>query len=93
MTMIATDTYVRARISSATKARATNALDAMGLSMSDAIRLLVNRIADEQRLPFDIKVPNAATQQAIAELESGKVKRLKRLNSIEALMADMHADD
>ena len=48
------DTYVRARIDTATKDRATDALDAMGLSISDAIRLLMLRIADERRLPFEV---------------------------------------
>ncbi len=48
-------THVRARIDSATKERATDALTAMGLSVSDAIRLLLVRIADERRLPFEVK--------------------------------------
>ena len=59
--MSTADTYVRARIDSGTKERASKALDAMGLSISDAIRLLMIRIADERRLPFAVKVPNAAT--------------------------------
>lgn len=84
------DTYVRARIDTATKERAANALEAMGLSISDAIRLLMLRIADEQRLPFEVKVPNAATRKAIAELENG---RGKRLVSVDELMADLNADD
>jgi len=62
----------------------------MGLSVSDAIRLLMLRIADEQRLPFAVKVPNAKTRAAIAELEAGKGKRF---TSVDALMADLHADD
>jgi DNA-damage-inducible protein J len=45
-----TDTVVRARIDSDTKERATAALEAMGLSVSDAIRLLMLRIAEEKRL-------------------------------------------
>lgn len=84
------DSVVRARIDTATKERATAALEAMGLSVSDAIRLLMLRIADEQRLPFAVKVPNAKTRAAIAELESGKGKRF---TSVDALMADLHADD
>jgi len=84
------DTYVRARIDTDTKERATAALEAMGLSVSDAIRLLMLRIADERRLPFDVKVPNRATRKAIAELESGKDKRF---GSVDELMADLHADD
>ena len=43
------DTYVRARIDTATKERAADALEAMGLSISDAIRLLMLRVADEHR--------------------------------------------
>ena len=53
--MAAADTYVRARIDAKTKERAAGALAAMGLSISDAIRLLMLRIADERRLPFDVK--------------------------------------
>lgn len=84
------DTYVRARIDTATKNRAAEALEAMGLSISDAIRILMLRIADEKRLPFEVKVPNVVTKKAIAELESGKGKRFK---SVKSLMADLHADD
>ena len=69
------DTLVRARIDSETKKRATAALDAMGLSVSDAIRLLMLRIADEQRLPFAVQVPNSLTAQALEDLDSGKGKR------------------
>ena len=88
--MITADTYVRARIDTKTKDRAADALEAMGLSISDAIRLLMLRIADERCLPFEVKVPNATTRKAIAELEAGKGKRFA---SVEALMADLHADD
>ena len=88
--MSTADTYVRARIDSITKERAADALAAMGLSISDAIRLLMLRVADERRLPFEVKVPNATTRKAIAELEAGKGKRF---TSTEALMADLNADD
>jgi DNA-damage-inducible protein J len=88
--MAISETYVRARIDVDTKERATDALEAMGLSISDAIRLLMLRVADERRLPFEVKAPNAKTRRAIAELEAGKGKRFE---SVEALMADLHADD
>ena len=84
------DTYVRARIDTRTKELASDALEAMGLFVSDAIRLLMIRIAEEHRLPFSVKVPNATTRKAITELESGKGKRL---NSINNLMDDLHADN
>lgn len=88
--MSTADTYVRARIDASTKERAASALEAMGLSISDAIRLLMLRVADERRLPFEVKAPNATTRKAIAELEAGKGKKLA---SIDALMADLHEDD
>jgi DNA-damage-inducible protein J len=88
--MSSTDTYVRARIDSRTKKRAARALEAMGLSVSDAIRLLMLRVADERRLPFDVKVPNATTRKSIAELEAGKGKRFANLD---ALMSDLNAED
>ena len=60
---MSSDTVVRARIDSDTKARATEALQAMGLSVSDAIRLLLLRVADEKRLPFAVQVPSTDTLQ------------------------------
>ena len=84
------DTYVRARIDTDTKERAAEALEAMGLSISDAIRLLMLRVAEERRLPFDVKVPSITTREAIAELESGQGKRFA---SVDDLMADLHAGD
>ena len=84
------DTYVRARIDTATKNRAADALEAMGLSISDAIRLLMLRVADEKRLPFEVKVPSTVTKKAIAQLEAGKGKRFK---TVKSLMANLHADD
>jgi DNA-damage-inducible protein J len=84
------DTYVRARIDTDTKERAASALEAMGLSISDAIRLLMMRIADEHCLPFDVKVPNARTKKAIAQLESGKGRKFA---SVDSLMDDLRADD
>ncbi len=88
--MSATDTYVRARIDTDTKDRATAALEAMGLSISDAIRLLMLRVADERRLPFAVKAPNATTRKAMKELEAGKGKKF---STVEALMADLNVDD
>ena len=69
------DTVVRARIDSDTKARATETLQAMGLSVSDAIRLPLPRMADEKRLPFTVQVPNATTLQAMKELNEGTARR------------------
>lgn len=61
------DVYVRARVDSGLKKEVTATLAAMGLSISDAIRLMMLRIADEHRIPFEIKVPNKKTQEAMKE--------------------------
>lgn len=83
--MSTADTYVRARIDTLTKNRATEALEAMGLSISDAIRLLLLRVADERRLPFEVRVPNAMTRKAMAEAESLVQDRHVRFNTPEEL--------
>lgn len=83
---MATNTVVRARIDTDTKERATAALEAMGLSVSDAIRLLMLRIADEERLPFEVKVPSPVTVKAMKELTAGKGQRFE---TPDALFSDM----
>ncbi len=80
------DTVVRARIDSETKARAAEALQTMGLSVSDAIRLLLLRVADEQRLPFAVQAPNSTTVKAMKELDAGKGKGF---GSAEELFQDL----
>lgn len=84
------DTYVRARIDAATKERAVEALADMGLSVSDAIRLLLIRVADERCLPFEIKAPNKVTRETMAELEAGGGKVC---STVDELMEDLKADD
>jgi DNA-damage-inducible protein J len=88
--MSSTDTYVRARIDSGTKNQAAQALEDMGLTISDAIRLLMLRIATDHRLPFDVKVPNATTRKAMGQLKTGKAKKAR---SVGKLMAQLNADD
>ena len=75
--------YVQTRIDPRTKAKATEALKAMGFSVSDAIRMLMQWVAEEKRLPFVVKVPNKTTQAAIAELEAGGGESA---DSVEAMM-------
>ena len=72
---------VRARIDGEVKLKAVAALDAMGLSVSDAIRLFLMRVAEEQRLPFEVKVPNSATREAIREIEEGHGRRSTTLDA------------
>ena len=87
---MASDSVVRARIDGQVKERAAKVLADMGLSVSDAIRLLLVRVAAERALPFEIKVPNAETRAAMAEIEKGTSKSF---DTVAELMADLNAED
>lgn len=76
------DAVVRARIPADTKDKAMEALDRMGLSASDLIRLTFMRVAEEGRLPFEVSVPNRTTRKAIADHKAGKVKRYESADEL-----------
>ena len=81
---------VRARIDEQIKEDATVVLAAMGLTVSDALRMMLTRVAREQALPFEPLAPNATTIKAMRDARQGKTAKHKTL---ESLMADLHADD
>lgn len=87
--MAATE-MVHIRVDKRVKARAAKALASMGLSVSDAVRVLLMRVAAEKALPFAVKVPNARTAAAMREARKGGLASLKDTT---ALMADLHAED
>lgn len=87
---MAENAIVRARISKETKEEAAAVLATMGLSVSDAFRMLMVRVAREKKLPFAPFVPNAETIAAIEEARRGDGEKF---DSIDALMADLNADD
>jgi DNA-damage-inducible protein J len=81
---------VRARIDERTKNEAAAVLAAMGLTVSDAFRLLMVRVAKEKALPFEPLAPNAKTIRAMKEARMGKLKRFEK---VEDLMAELNAKD
>ncbi|MDR1277025.1 MAG: type II toxin-antitoxin system RelB/DinJ family antitoxin [Candidatus Accumulibacter sp.] len=85
-----TTAVVRARIDEDIKKEASTVLAAIGLTVSDAFRIMMTRIASEKVLPFEPLVPNETTLAAMREARAGN---LKRFDSVEALMADLHAED
>ena len=87
---MAIDTVVRARIDVPVKEEAAAVLGKMGLSVSDAIRMLMIRIAKEKALPFEVKVPNEETRAPMRELENGGGKGFQ---TVVELMADLNEDD
>ena len=79
-------TMVHVRIDRRVKDKATKALAAMGMSVSDAVRMLLVRVASEKALPFDVRVPNATTVKALEAADKGEGKRY---SSPEALLKDL----
>jgi len=83
---MATTTMVHIRVDRKTKQRAAKTLAAMGVSVSDAVRMLLVRVAAEKALPFEVKVPNPTTVKAMRAADRGQGKRL---NSANALFKDL----
>jgi len=68
-------TMVHVRVDEKIKQRAARTLAGMGISLSDAVRMLLVRVAAEKALPFEVKVPNAKTAMAMRAADRGKGKR------------------
>jgi len=81
---------VHVRIDKRIKTKAAKTLASMGLSVSDAVRVLLTRVVAEKALPFDVKIPNAATKAAIREARTSKLPSFRNVSD---LMADLNADD
>jgi DNA-damage-inducible protein J len=62
----------------------------MGLSVSDAVRVLLIRVAAEKALPFEMRVPNPVTAAAMKEARAGG---LASFNNVSELLADLNAED
>ena len=75
-------TMVHVRVDEKTKQRAAKALAAMGISVSDAVRMLMVRVAAEKALPFDVKIPNATTVKALRAADKRKLKRHKSTDAL-----------
>jgi len=83
-------TVVRARIDEKIKDEASAVLEAIGLTASDAFRLMMVRIAAEHKLPFEPLVPSAKTIDAMMAARRGDVTVV---GNVAGLMADLNADD
>lgn len=87
---MAANQLVQARIDGTVKEEAAAVLAAMGLTVSDAVRLLLTKVAQEKALPFEPLIPNPVTIKAMKEARKGG---LPRFDSVQALMDDLHEDD
>ncbi len=76
---MATNTsMLHVRVDAELKAQASEILASMGLTMSDAVSMLLRRVVAEQAFPLDLKVPNAATRAAMIEARALMAERCAR---------------
>jgi DNA-damage-inducible protein J len=80
---------VRARIDAGLKKEATDVLGTMGLSVSDAIRMMLIRVVADRSLPFEVRSPNRETEAALSAAAQGDVMRF---SSVADLMTDLNDD-
>ena len=78
------------RVDQDLKTRAVETLDKMGLSLSDAVRLLLTRIVVEEALPFEVRVPNAETRAAMEVGDRGEVSKA---GSVAEMLTRLDAND
>ncbi len=86
---MAQTTMLHIRVDEDTKTQATEALAAMGLTVSDAVRLLLKRVVNEQALPLELKVPNAETRAAMREARAMVKARSARFQSAQGLFNEL----
>lgn len=84
------NSVVRARINEHIKEEASVVLEAMGLTLSDAFRMLLTRVAREKALPFDPLIPNAETIEAMKAARQG---HLTTTSSVHNLFVDLNANN
>ncbi|WP_455481285.1 type II toxin-antitoxin system RelB/DinJ family antitoxin [Bartonella sp. B12(2025)] len=81
---------VQARVPENIQNVANEVIQASGLSVSDVIRVLMTRIAQDKAIPPVLFQPNAETVAAFSELDTGN---LQKFNSVDELFDDLYADD
>ena len=87
--MTAQTSMLHIRVDDNIKEQATDALTAMGLSVSDAVRLFLRRVVIDQAFPLELKVPNAQTRAAMGESRAMMAKRRARFATADELFADL----
>jgi DNA-damage-inducible protein J len=87
--MMAVTKMVHVRLDEQTKIQAAETLAAMGLSISDAVRVFLMRVVAEKQMPFALKVPNTETSLAMAEADEVARTHRARFNNAAELFDDL----
>ncbi len=80
---------IHVRVDEDVKSQASDALAAMGLSVSDAVRIFLKRVVNDQAFPLELKVPNAATRAAMQEARALAKAKAARYQSADDLIDDL----
>jgi DNA-damage-inducible protein J len=86
---MAQSTMLHVRVDDEIKTQATEALAAMGLSVSDAVRILLKRVVNDQAFPLELKVPNSQTRSAMEEARAIAKAQPARFDSVDSLINDL----
>lgn len=90
--MTAHTSMLHVRVDEATKEQATETLASMGMTMTEAVRILLHRIIATQSFPVELKAPNAETKAAMKEARNKFAARRNRFTSAEELFDDLEKD-
>lgn len=86
--MPAQTSMLHIRVDDSIRVEAAQALDAMGLTMADAVRLFLHRVVAEQAFPLELKVPNARTRAAMEESRA-MMARAMRFQSAQEMFDEL----
>ncbi len=86
---MANTTMLHVRVDEDVKAQAGEALASMGLSVSDAVRIFLKRVVNDQAFPLELKVPNASTRAAMQEARALAKAKSARFQSVDRLVDDL----
>jgi len=89
------DSYLNARVDKRTKAKAQKVLATLGMSTTDAVNLFLHQIVLHEGLPFEVRVPNKETREAIAETRTGGGTRHRGTTRqiFDQILAETESDD
>jgi DNA-damage-inducible protein J len=87
--MIMSSTMVHIRIDETIKQQASETLQAMGLTLSDAVRVFLTRVVADKQIPFDLRAPNSDTLTAMKEADDIAVSRMARFSTVDGLINDI----
>lgn len=82
--------HVHVRIDADTKAKAESILQELGLTPSQAVKLLYRQIISNRGIPFTVNLPNDETIATFKDTDKGRERH--RYDSADAMLMDLKAN-